>query len=786
MSNNRRTATRGFVIVVVLAAAVVMAAVVAAQLMTSKESQLVGIRASEEARARAIAESCLDMVSKAIDQVDPTPAWGDDYDEILDGADATLGNGDDFVPFGTRLVTIPVGAGANPFNRWELIPMASGACAVRFDDNSDDGRPLLPGPGGEEANEGPLNGPNPNKDRDRSIFITAIGLYPLLPTTADAAAYDAAHARVTLRRVVQRVNVYQPFAPGLWAGSVTLASNVDICGYGGISATGGVNGSSNDCACGNVLGTVTPAGTFTSGATCGSPRCPTQSAPTPQCIPTTISTTAPVAPPAWLHWMATGAGMVRDREGWSSPAEVPLTDQNDTATNHGQGWEAAPADDGNIADTPAGGVSPAPFCAFYAEEATRSIFVWDSADDHTATTLETLNGGPLGPGATNIPQHDCRPGGGVADLDPVPGPCSWTINGAIDCSGGKTPCWKLQAKLDGTMDDDIGPGGISAFETTGDSGFGEDWHPNKNRALPHVAYAKTFGANGANTLCGDSVGGPGNCASCKTDGTDNAAAAIIYSTFIGGHWHFENGMSNERMPSPSLWIFDASNYIHFWSDWGSGSGPWRTTLITSTNFGFGSYKGDMCCALCDCATAAGINRGTCGMSNAFGELDADVQTITTLVGQVFGGAGGYLLKSADDIDLPDQSILVGDIRGASVDSAGSNCIVGNVVGYGGGGTCGGGTCSGSRVCIAGSDRVNGDIHSAGDIDFTGSNIRTYGNLVARGDVCMPSNVYIEGAVMATGTVDMASNTKVVNTSSSSTGVAQAANQPITTYSEASW
>lgn len=784
MNHKPNAQNRGFVMLVVLAAGVVVAAVVATQFISSGQSQLIGIRASEEVRARAIAEACLAMASATVDGFEPDGGVGADYDRILLGADMAIGGGDDFVPFATRVVSIPKDGAGNPLNQWELVDIGDGVCALRFDDNSDDGRTALPntsGPPQDDGDEGPSVDPNPYKDRDRSIFVTAIGLFPALPGVADADLYDRAHARVTLKRALQRVNIYQPLAPAVWAGDIDLNSNVNICGLGGINSNGDLNASSNTCICGQ-----TDANSFSgpdppvTGDTCSG--CP--AAASPQCIPATVpATPVTVTPPSWVHWAS--PGNQRDREGWSSPLEVPINVQGiPPVPDHGQGSpDAVPANDGSIV----GGADPAPFCAFYADRAQAAVFVWDGADADTRQTLQvTLGGGALGPGATNIPDDDCRAGGGLDTLDPIPPPCVWdwwSVPNAIDCSNGGTPCWKLQTINMGFSDAEIGIGPITAYETTDSS---DDWSPHKNVDLPHVTPGRTFGT-GVNRLCGDTAN---NCANCRTTGLaadDNADPAIEEN----GHWHFEDGMNNEMMPSPSVWIFNgAGQKIHLNSSYGSASGPWRATLLTNTFFDIDS-GGELCCATCDCATAAGISGGTCGKNDVFGQLDAAVQTLTddtAPADQVFDGAPGYALKSNGDLDLPGNIIIVGDVRAGSVDVTGNACIVGNVVGYATAASSecnSGGTCNDAYVCTGSNVVINGDVHSMMGIDGA-SNSHIYGNLVAKDNICLNSNASIDGAVMAVNEVELNSNVTIVSTATSVTGQIRAANVAVTTYMEASW
>ena len=388
---------------------------------------------------------------------------------------------------------------------------------------------------------------------------------------------------------------------------------------------------------------------------------------------------------------------------------------------------------------------------------------------------------------TGAPAHDCRAGGGQDTLDPLPGPCAWNVAaGTITCGGGQTPCWKLQADLtDGANDADVGIGAAYNFlESTANGGF-EEWGPLKNVNLPNVTPGRFFGANGPSTLCGDTAG-TNNCSSCLTAG-DNAQYAARSGS--SSHLHFENGMNNEYMPSPSVWISSGTAKIHMGGGLGSGSGPWRATIISNGYLDPGS-GGEWCCATCDCTTADSIVRGQCGKNNLFGLLDTDVQTLTldANTDQVFDGAGRYAMKFLGDIDLPSSATIVGDIRGGSVDVPGGDCIVGNVVGYAtpSSSPCNtGGTCNNAHVCTGSNVNINGDIHSM--TDFNGaSNSFIYGNIVTKNNICLASNASIDGAVMGAGTVALSSNVTIVSNTTSATGIIQSANAAITTYMEASW
>ncbi|MCC7071851.1 MAG: hypothetical protein IT383_11050 [Deltaproteobacteria bacterium] len=786
---------RGFVIIIVLAAAAAITAVVAAQLLSAQKGQVIGTRATEEVRARGIAEACLAMMTTYAQQFDPDAGVGDDFDRILAGPDATAYTGDDYLPFGnTREVIIPENASAlagDALNRhqWNLmdVPGSGGVCAVRFDDNSDDGKPpSLGAPFPEAAVDAPgcggENGGTENYacDADRAVYVTVIGMYPLLTGTADADAYERAHARVTMRRLVQMPSVVQPRQPALWGNTVNIGNSTEICGFGGVTG-GTVTFGSTACACGQ---TVADPGQLNNppqvGDTC---TCPNP----PGCIPAQPGTGATPPAPTWVHWAnvvdddaqdTPPAQAILDGEGWGPAHRVP----NPLAAGpDGENSTNDPADANSIV----GNALPAPICAFYADAA-KQIFVWDAGDTSTRDTLQVQTG--LGQrhssvvgGAIDgdIPDDNCSAGGALHDADPLPEPCTWNQPGgagtpftSLTCTAGQSPCWKLLTKVNGWLDDTRLGGAASPWSwpsnewLTGGPGF----HPNKNVPIMNVRNGRHFGP-GANSLCGDQTGG--NCSSCTTFYAANPGGPVIEAN---GHWDFETGSNNANSPSPSVWIVrEYGGQVHVKNVTGN---PWRATVISDATLKVDAIN--MCCATCDCSNFTSL--GSMHLTNSFGALDG------TAVGMVGANPNmGIVLKAITDIDIGNGTTTVGDIRARSVDFANGASHLGAIVGYGTGaaGSCGSGTCNPAHVCFNNSGAIAGDVHSMSSIDIK-NNPKLFGNVVAKANVCIGNTAELDGNIMAGGTIDVGNAGKIVSTSSSTVAATVQVTQQLTTYFEALW
>lgn len=124
------------------------------------------------------------------------------------------------------------------------------------------------------------------RDRDRSIFITAVGVYPVQAGTPAVDAYAKAHARVTLKRFFSSRGASAITA----GGDVNIGTNADVCGAGGIAGED-LTLASGGCVCGSTNVSTGP--TNTPG--CAAANCPASS---PPCDPTEITTggTPPAVP----------------------------------------------------------------------------------------------------------------------------------------------------------------------------------------------------------------------------------------------------------------------------------------------------------------------------------------------------------------------------------------------------------------------------------------------------------------------------------------------------------
>lgn len=277
---------RGFVMVVLLAILVALTAVLAAVLISNRQSAVIVLRESDEMKARSIAEQCLSKgIAVAVEHFRQRGGDEFDFDGLLD-PDGVSGNGDDHVfsnvvGTNTRLFVPANAAGTAQqalyryaFERVDPDgsgPDAPGGCYLRFDDNADDN---LPGYTAQTGNTGGVAegaGVNVNnRDRDASIVVTAIGIYPAFTTTADVDAYGKAHARVTLKQYFSATS-----APAIYGnGHITIANNSEFCGTGGVRGVD-VDIASSSCVCGDSLArSINSSTTTTTVDECGVSRCP--------------------------------------------------------------------------------------------------------------------------------------------------------------------------------------------------------------------------------------------------------------------------------------------------------------------------------------------------------------------------------------------------------------------------------------------------------------------------------------------------------------------------------
>jgi hypothetical protein len=298
---------RGFVILIVLAVIATASVILATQLAAVQPQQLAEIRVSEETKARDIAEYCLGIADAYVFSFATQSAnQNKDFDAILD-PDGTIGTADDFMPpdaliTGTTptIVKVPAGAtgcGTCTHYHWKAFnitaPSAAGStagvCLIRYDDNADDSNNTLDSSMTSNTN-GVVEGNGidvPERDRDRTIISSVIGL---VPQQSDiTTAYAKAHARATVRRVRALPKAAAAGFAIQAGGSVDFGTSGNVvCGaVGGIQATT-VTGTV--CVCGTL--DANNSGSATIGGCAGCSPCASGSTGPPIAAPPTVNVPA--------------------------------------------------------------------------------------------------------------------------------------------------------------------------------------------------------------------------------------------------------------------------------------------------------------------------------------------------------------------------------------------------------------------------------------------------------------------------------------------------------------
>ncbi|WP_375770636.1 hypothetical protein NR798_06990 [Archangium gephyra] len=240
---------RGFTLLALLLVLAAMTLLVAATLQLGEDERRSASLVRHDARALALAEAGVErsrayLAALLATNVDLDRA----LDPLLDTDCASLpspvsGRDDDNLPVFTVGDTVVLPGSGKRFFR---VPHEDGAYLVRFDDNDDDGD--SPAPEAATSNN-PIGGcsegddlapgkNNPLRDRDQTVIVTVVGLYPGTdPATAQA-------------RKVLRVRVGpQPAAGIIAGGSIDLDGASHVCGlHGDIFATEDITGTG--CMCG--------------------------------------------------------------------------------------------------------------------------------------------------------------------------------------------------------------------------------------------------------------------------------------------------------------------------------------------------------------------------------------------------------------------------------------------------------------------------------------------------------------------------------------------------------
>jgi len=278
-SRRRPTAARGargYTLLAVLLILAALALVVIASLNYALSERRNSIIVKDDAMALAIAETGLERTKAYLGALSNAQV---DLDLALDplndttctmtgtGMQPTAGTADDFLPPFTDGLPAPVLV--PPSNKpYKLVANQGGAYLVRIEDNDDDAEPdtdfLVSTSnhvnGVKDCREGQTVKRNPVRDRDQTVIVEVIGIYP-------GQDINTAHARKSLRMLV---------GPGKSAGisvtgDINLQGSSQICGnFGDITATGNLtNGNVCNSSC-NGYSTSPYSCTAQVGGTCSS------------------------------------------------------------------------------------------------------------------------------------------------------------------------------------------------------------------------------------------------------------------------------------------------------------------------------------------------------------------------------------------------------------------------------------------------------------------------------------------------------------------------------------
>ena len=700
---------RGFSSLVVLVLVASAMAIVVAVANIAVEQKYATASLSREPMARAIAETCADRAAAMASTMAPTG----DFDRVLDPDGPRQ-----FVPATGPIVQVPKTA-TDAFHTYALLKATDGfsqwcdgehcgACLFRYDDNSDDGTVRKTG---TDTFDSGLEGTKDNdifhRDRDRTILVTAIGIYP---ASDGDDVYDSSRTRVTIRRLV--ATAPGTATPAVWVGERFTSDNGKICGTGGITADS-MDFRNAPCICGDIKGARSRTPGSCSASDCSPVSCDAQRAGSTEAAQQdpVVTPKETTQPPVWL-----------DGNWFDDPTETRVGNlgTNDT-------WElyvrvnSAPHKNASIGGTyavPGGGL-----VAHATSDVDAFVF------DHTETTPQSLPVKCVGNSDLTHPDHglcsDAR-----WDLDTLdcsdfaapkmPRPCIWTGSGSsaeVVCAEGESPCWKP----------------VQSFGFSG--GASDGLRLSKSAPIPHV---KNSG------LRWNDLGG------CEGS---HCGGEITFFVQNDGQLKPHTDMKRDHLPQPLILIHEtiAGGGVNLVNNFGT-NGTRTSDLIrlsVITNGEFHVSQGAV-------FAGAGCRQGP-ATPNMLSERASCVSTTNGLSAD---NGRCFAVRALDACTLENNLGVLGQLRCKTINVNNTGCMIGGLAATAGST----GPVTASPCSTDAGINVHSNANIIGDLSATGSiclrnEITVQGNIETKGSVYL-QHIKVDGQIVAEKNVDMTNDTRV--------------------------
>lgn len=714
--NARPMFHRGFSMLIVLVLLAAAFAAVAAVSGLAVEQKYATASVGREPMARAIAETCADRAASLAELASPDG----DFDDVLDPPGPRQ-----FVPRSGATVQVPASA-TDTFHTWALLTKddgyagwcdnaGCGACLFRYDDNSDDGVTRSTGITSIDANgvsEGKVDTDVFTRDRDRSIMITAIGIYPVKDISD---VNDAARTRVTIRRFV--ANEPAQASPAVWVGERFTTDNGKICGSGGVTADS-MSLNNTPCICGAINGARPRTPSTCSASDCSPVSCDAQVAGSTEAAQENPVVTPPetATPPKWLdgHWFAdptqTNVGNLGTNTAWSIYVRVAAAPHKNAAIG---GTYAAP---GN--SYPAQAVSNVDAFVYDFTETTPHALPVQCArnSDLTHATRATCDDDDR----WDLDDLDCSDHAAAL----VDRPCIWTGSGAstqVMCAEGESPCWKP----------------VQSFATVSDDFTPEGFKPIKNAPIPNVRDT---------SLRWTSLGG------CTESG--RCTGETLFTVHTNGMLRTRGDLNPRQMPQPLILIHETTSTggVALVRNFGvNGSG--RADLIRLSVITTGSFN---------VPEGAAFAGALCNSGPATPALLTNASSCTATGTSAFSADNGkcFAVRALGRCELQNNLGVMGHLRCNTISVNNTGCMVGGMSATAGStGNVASSPCpSDAGISVLSSPNVIGDLTSTGSVCLRNS-IALKGDIQSKGDVYL-QGVRMDGQIIAEGNVDLKNDVRI--------------------------